>query len=53
MLALLPAYWVCWRGPLADELPRTRNVLTLILAAFVWRGFLIGHVLNNIRGFGA
>jgi len=52
-LALLPAYWVSWRSPLTDEPPRTRNVLTLILAVFVWWGFLIGHVLNNIRGFGA
>ena len=52
-MALLPAYWVCWRRPLADESPRTRNVLTLILAVIVWWGFLIGHVLNNIRGFGA
>ena len=51
-LALLPAYWVCWREPLADEPVRTRDALTLILAFIVWWSFLIGHVLNNIMGFG-
>jgi hypothetical protein len=52
-LALLPAYWVCWRQPRAGELARTRATLTSILAFIVWWGFLIGHVVNNIRGFGA
>jgi len=52
-LALLPAYWVCWRQPRAGESARTRVVLTSILAFVVWWGFLIGHVVNNIRGFGS
>ena len=51
-LALLPAYWVWWRWPRADEPARTRAVLTAILAFIVWWSFLIGHVLNNMRGFG-
>ena len=51
-LALLPAYWVCWSQPLADEPVRARDALTLILAFIVWWSFLIGHVLNNIKGFG-
>ena len=51
-LALLPAYWVCWRRPRAGDSARTRAVLTSILAFIVWWGFLIGHVVNNIRGFG-
>jgi hypothetical protein len=50
-LALLPAYWVCWRRPRADERARTRAALTTVLAFIVWWSFLIGHVLNNIRGF--
>lgn len=50
-LALIPAYWVCWRRPGADEPARTRAALTTILAFIVWWGFLIGHVLNNMRGF--
>jgi hypothetical protein len=52
-LALLPAYWVCWRRPGADEPARTRTMLTSILAFVIWWGFLTGHVVNDIRGFGA
>jgi hypothetical protein len=52
-LALLPAYWVCWRQPRTDDPPRTRAGLTAILAFIVWWGFLIGHVVNNIMGFGS
>ncbi len=52
-LALLPAYWVSWRRPRAGDLARTRVALTSILTIIVWWAFLIGHVLNNIRGFGA
>jgi len=52
-LALLPAYWVCWRRPHADELAQTRTALTSILAFIVWWSFLTGHVANNIMGFGS
>jgi hypothetical protein len=52
-LALLPAYWVCWRRPLADEPTQTRTALTSILAFIVWWSFLTGHVTNNIMGFGS
>lgn len=52
-LALLPAYWVCWRQPHDKESVRARNALTSILAFIVWWGFLLGHVTNNIKGFGA
>jgi hypothetical protein len=51
--ATLPAYWVCWRRPLVDEPSRTRSALTAFLAFVVWWGFLVGHVMNNIMGFGA
>ena len=51
-LALLPAYWVCWRQQRTDHPCRTPAALTLILAFIVWWSFLIGHVLNNIMGFG-
>ena len=51
-LALLPAYWVCWRRARGDEPARTRAALTSILAFIVWWSFLTGHVLNNIKGFG-
>jgi hypothetical protein len=51
-LMLLPAYWYFWHK--ANENNRiTRAVLTGILAFNVWWGFMVGHVINNIRGFGS
>ena len=52
-LALLPAYWVCWQQPRDGELARTRAALTTLLAGIVWWSFLVGHVVNNIMGFGS
>jgi hypothetical protein len=52
-LGLLPAYWVCWRRPLAEDLRSSRAALTAIFAFIVWWSFLIGHVLNDILGFGS
>jgi hypothetical protein len=52
-LGILPAYWYYWRQPLAAEHARTRAVLTAVLAFIVWWNFLVGHILNNIRGFGS
>jgi hypothetical protein len=49
-LGVLPAYWYSWR---ASQPSGTRTALTLMLAFIVWWGFLVGHVLNNIRGFGS
>ena len=49
-LGLLPAYWYYWQPPLAQEFAAVRRYLTWILAFLVWWNFLIGHVLNNIRG---
>jgi len=51
-LGLLPAYWYYWRQPLAAEHAGARRALTAMLALIVWWSFLVGHVLNNIRGFG-
>jgi hypothetical protein len=51
-LATLPAYWYFWRQPGADY-ARVRAMLTAILTFIVWWNFLIGHILNNIRGFGS
>ncbi len=50
-LGMLPAYWYFWRHPLAREHASARASVTLILAFVVWWSFLVGHVLNNIRGF--
>jgi hypothetical protein len=53
-LGMLPAYWWYWRQPATDaDARRTRSVLTAILAFVVWWNFLVGHILNNIRGFGS
>ena len=52
-LGLLPAYWISWRRPFADERSRTKAVLTTILGFIVWWGFLVGHVVNDIMGFGS
>ena len=55
-LGLLPAYWQAWRLPdIAQGAHRAdavsaRRALTWLLAFFVWWGFIVGHVLNNIRG---
>ena len=55
-LALLPAYWVCWRRPRADESARMRAVLTAVFAVIVWWSFLdapgsedmLAHLLQQI-----
>lgn len=52
-LAMLPAYKFFWRLPLADGHARTRLCLTAVLAFITWWNFLVGHVVNNFRGYGA
>ena len=52
-LGMLPAYWYFWRQPLTNDHARTRAILTASLAFIVWWSFLVGHILNNIRGFGS
>jgi hypothetical protein len=49
-LAVLPYYAYTWKSELAGTLRVDRLVITLILAFIVWWDFLVGHVLNNIRG---
>jgi len=49
-LGFLPAYWYYWRLPHAPEHKTVRKMLALILALIVWTAFLVGHVLNNIKG---
>ena len=52
-LGLLPAYWLCWRRPENNQNHYMRMTLTVLLAFIVWWSFLVGHVINNIRGFGS
>jgi hypothetical protein len=49
-LGLLPTYWLFWRAPLAPEQASARRYLTWLIAFIVWWNFLVGHVLNNIKG---
>jgi len=51
--ALLPAYWYFWRRHGSEGGKTTRMAITVLLAVIVWTAFLVGHVLNNIRGFGS
>ncbi len=49
-LAMLPYYAYTWRSENAEALRFDRLMITLVLAVVVWWDFLVGHVLNNIRG---
>ena len=51
-LSLLPIYWLLWRSP-SGENRIARTAVTSILAIAVWWGFITGHIINNIRGFGS
>ncbi len=52
-LATLAAYWYFWKIVPLAEAQRTRAILTAMIAFCVWFAFIIGHVLNNIKGFGS
>jgi hypothetical protein len=46
-LATLPLYAAAWRDPKAKGAQR---LATLFLAAIVWFNFVVGHIVNNLRG---
>jgi hypothetical protein len=49
-LGMLPLYWMVWRTPLDARWGGARIAITAILCVVVWYSFLVGHVLNNVRG---
>ena len=49
-LGMLPLYWLVWRSTEPAAAP-ARTAVTLMFCFYVWFGFLVGHILNNIRGF--
>jgi hypothetical protein len=49
-LCVLPLYVHIWRAEQAETHRRDRIAITLTIAIIVWWDFLVGHVLNNIRG---
>jgi hypothetical protein len=52
-LGLLPAYWYFWKNAREPRYDSVRKGLTVTLAGMCWAMFLIGHVVNNVRGFGS
>jgi hypothetical protein len=52
-LVLLPAYWFFWKNAQNPEYDNARKGVTLVLAVMCWFLFIVGHVLNNTRGFAA
>ena len=49
-LGLLTSYWLFWRRANGPQTAAPRRYLTWLLAFFVWWSFIVGHVLNDIRG---
>ena len=52
-LGALPAYWYLWQNAANAAYDSARKWLTVWLAAVCWYGFLVGHVVNNVRGYGS
>ena len=52
-LGLLPIYWYFWKNARDPDYDSPRRWLTACLAGMCWYIFLVGHVVNNVRGFGS
>jgi hypothetical protein len=52
-LGLLPIYWYLWRNPKVEEYDAVRKGVTLWLCGACWFIFVVGHIVNNVRGFGS
>jgi hypothetical protein len=48
---LLPVYWYFWKNAQNPEYDTARKMVTLFLCVAAWFLFIVGHVLNNTRGF--
>jgi hypothetical protein len=51
-LCVLPVYVYTWQTERIETHRLDRMAITALLAFVVWWDFLVGHVLNNIRGLG-
>lgn len=49
-LGTLPLYAYVWRRELGESHRLDRCMVTVFLGAIVWFDFIVGHVLNNLRG---
>jgi hypothetical protein len=52
-LGLLPIYWYFWKNAQNPEYDGARKGATLVLTAMCWFIFIVGHVVNNVRGYGS
>jgi hypothetical protein len=52
-LGLLPVYWYFWKNVRNPEYDSARKWTTVCLAVMCWFAFLVGHIVNNVRGFGS
>jgi hypothetical protein len=52
-LGILPIYWYFWKNARNPEYDSARKWVTVVLASLCWFIFLVGHVVNNVRGFGS
>jgi hypothetical protein len=50
-LVLLPAYWFFWKNAQNPEYDTARRMVTVFLCIACWFLVIVGHVLNNTRGF--
>jgi len=52
-LGALPVYWYLWANAANEAYRSARKWLTAWLAAVCWYAFLVGHIVNNVRGYGS
>jgi hypothetical protein len=52
-LGLLPIYWYLWKNSRKADYNSARKWVTVYLGGVCWFNFLVGHVVNNVRGFGS
>jgi hypothetical protein len=52
-VGLLPIYWFFWKNARDPQYDIARRWLTVLLGAMVWYMFLMGHIVNNVRGLGS
>jgi hypothetical protein len=52
-LGMLPIYWFFWKNVKDAAYENARRWTTVVLAGMAWYMFLVGHIVNNVRGFGS
>jgi hypothetical protein len=51
-VSLLPLYLWLWKSEIAESHRNPRIAISFMIAFIVWWDFLVGHILNNLRGLG-